>query len=246
MTLITINAAGDHRYTPEALARVAMLIEDALRVVGPARPEELCSHICRPAGMVDAAIERSIQAGELRLLRSGHISIVLTGAAPTPAVAPAAAPEPKPRRHTAKCEPTSTTTSSEIYCTIVAAGCAGMTTADLRHELGAPDARIRPRLIDLVQSGLIRRTGPRPARLVAVADLDKDQRAAIKSLKTLARRMLIEIDRKPLTPHDDSTKDAAKRLHARRLIEPSPAGWVLSDLGRAVLPCIAASLEAAR
>ncbi len=233
-------------HTPEALARVAMLIEDALRVAGPARPEELRSYICRPAGMVDAAIERSIQAGELRALRSGHINIVRTSAAPTPAVAPAAAPEPKPRRHTAKCEPTGTTTSSEIYCTIVAAGCAGMTTADLRHELGAPDAQIRSRLTDLVQSGLIRRTGPRPARLVAVADLDKDQRAAIQSLKTMARRMLIDTGRAPLVPRDVSTKEAAKRLHARRLIEPSPAGWVLSDLGRAVLPCIVASLEAAR
>lgn len=223
MISTTINAAGDHQYTPEALARVAMLIEDALRVAGPARPEELRSYICRPAGMVYAAIERSIQAGELRALRGGHINIVRTSAAPT-----------------------RTTTLSEVYCTIVAAGCTGMTTADLRRELGAPDAQIKSRLTDLVQSGLIRRTGPRPARFVAVADLDKDQRAAIKSLKTMARRMLIDTGRAPLVPRDVSTKEAAKRLHARGLIQSSPAGWVLSELGRIVLPVVAAAEEAAR
>lgn len=223
MTSITINAAGDHRYTHEALARVAMLIEDAIRANGPQPPDNLRTIVCRPASMVDAAIERSIQAGELRALRGGQIDIVRTSAAPT-----------------------GTTTLSEIYCTIVAAGCAGMTAADLRHELGAPYAQIKSRLTDLVQSGLIRRTGPRPERLVAVADLDKDQRAAVRYLKTMARRVLIDIGREPLVPRDVSTKKAAVRLHARRLIEPSPAGWVLSDLGRAVLPCIVASLEAAR
>lgn len=231
MTSITINAAGDHRYTPEALARVAMLIEDAIRVAGPQQPDELRRHVCRPASMVGAAIGQCVRAGELRALRCGRISIVRASAAP--AAAPAA-------------EPTGTTTTAEIYRAIVAAGCAGMTTADLRSELRAPAAQIRPRLDDLVRSGLVRRAGPRPMRLVAVADLDDDQRAAIHSLKTLARRMLIDLDREPLAPRDDGTRDAAKRLHARRLIEPSPAGWVLSDLGRAVLPCIAASLEAAR
>lgn len=65
--------------------------------------------------------------------------------------------------------------------------------------------------------------------------------------EALARvAMLIDLDREPLAPRDDGTRDAAKRLRARGLIQSSPAGWVLSDLGRAVLPCIVASLEAAR
>lgn len=242
MTSITINAARDQQYTPEALARVAMLIEDAIRVAGPLRPAELRRNVCRPASMVDAAIGQCVRAGELRVMGDGHINIVRASAAP--AAAPAA--EPVPRRHTANGEPTGTTTTAEIYRAIVAAGCAGMTTADLRSELRAPAAQIRPRLDDLVRSGLVRRAGPRPMRLVAVADLDDDQRDAIKSLKTLARRMLIDLDREPLAPRDDGTRDAAKRLRARGLIQSSPAGWVLSDLGRAVLPCIAASLEAAR
>ncbi len=226
-------------HTPEALARVSMVIEDAIRAAGPQPPDKLRAIVCRPASMVDAAIERCIQLGELRALRCGRIVIVRTGTIPRARRqrAATAAPATESGRRV---------TSSDIYRVVVAAGTAGATTAEIRRELEAPAGAISPRIEDLIKAGLIRSLGERPARFVAVLDLDDAERAAIRSLKPGARRMLLSADREPLRPADPYAERCAARLHARGLLDASPAGWVLSELGRIVLPVVAAAEEAAR
>ena len=66
MTSIMINCAGDHQYTPEALDRVAMLIEDVLRGREPLRIDGLSAHTGKPASMIRAAVARGIAAGDAR------------------------------------------------------------------------------------------------------------------------------------------------------------------------------------
>lgn len=217
-------------HTPEALARVAMLIEDAIRVAGPARPDKLRAYICRPAGMVDAAIGQCVRAGELRVMSGGYISIVRTSdAQPTPMASPPVA-----------------ATSSGIYHAIVAAGPAGATATEIRHALGARGTTIWACADALRGAGLIRCVGANPARFVAVADLDDDERAAVRALKSQSRRWLLEVAREPQRATTEGAQEMARRLRARGLIQSSPAGWVLSELGRIVLPVVAAAEEAAR
>ena len=97
MTSITISAAGDHQYTPEALDRAAMLIEDVLRGREPLRIDGLSANTGKPVSMIRAAVARGIAAGELAIVSGGHIVPVRC----KPAAATAApAKTRKPRKTT--------------------------------------------------------------------------------------------------------------------------------------------------
>ena len=76
MTSITINGAGDHQYTPEALDRVAMLIEDVLRGREPLRIDGISAHTGKPVSMIRAAVVRGIAAGELVIASGGSVALV--------------------------------------------------------------------------------------------------------------------------------------------------------------------------
>lgn len=98
MTGAVINASTGPHYTSEALARVAMLIEDALRGERwPMRVDGLSANIGRPESMIRAAVERGVAAGELAITPDGHIALLRC----KPAAATAAPTKTrKPRRTT--------------------------------------------------------------------------------------------------------------------------------------------------
>lgn len=98
MTLITINASEDPRYTTEALDRAAMLIEDVLRGREPLRIDGLSANTGKPVSMIRAAVARGIAAGELAIVSGGHIVLVRC----KPAAATAAPTKTRKPRKTTK------------------------------------------------------------------------------------------------------------------------------------------------
>ena len=88
MTSITINGAGDHQYTPEALDRAAMLIEDVLRGRAPLRIDDLSAATGKPWSMIRAAVARGLESGELAIAPASRVALVRCKPAAEPAKAP--------------------------------------------------------------------------------------------------------------------------------------------------------------
>ena len=76
MTSITINAAGDHQYTPEALQVCIGRIWDCVDAAVSA--EQAAQAIGRPVSMVRAAIRNGIKTGELAFRNDGLIEFART------------------------------------------------------------------------------------------------------------------------------------------------------------------------
>lgn len=86
MTSITINDAGDRQYTPEALDRASMLIEDVLRGRAPLRIDGIGAHTGKPVSMIRAAVARCVAAGELAITPAGHVALVRCKPATAPGI----------------------------------------------------------------------------------------------------------------------------------------------------------------
>ena len=95
MTSITINAAGDHQYTPEALDRASMLIEDVLRGREPLRIDSLSAQTGKPASMIRAAVARGIGAGELAITSGGRVVLLRCRPEAVPATPPTKTRKPR-------------------------------------------------------------------------------------------------------------------------------------------------------
>lgn len=76
MTSITINCAGDHQYTPEALQVCIGRIWDCVDAAVSA--EQAAQAIGRPVSMVRAAIRHGIKTGELAFRGDGLIEFART------------------------------------------------------------------------------------------------------------------------------------------------------------------------
>lgn len=83
MTSITINAAGDHQYTPEALQVCIGRIWDCGDAAVSA--EQAAQAIGRPVSMVRAAIGYGIKTGELVLRPDGRVEFARTVPSDKPA-----------------------------------------------------------------------------------------------------------------------------------------------------------------
>lgn len=81
MTSITINAAGDHQYTPEALQVCIGRLWDCVDAAVSA--EQAAQAIGRPVSMVRAAIGHGIKTGELAFRPDGLVEFARTAAAAT-------------------------------------------------------------------------------------------------------------------------------------------------------------------
>lgn len=78
MTSITINAAGDHQYTPEALQVCIGQIWDCVDAAVSAK--KAAQEIGRPVSMVRAAIGYGIKTGELVPRPDGRVEFARTTA----------------------------------------------------------------------------------------------------------------------------------------------------------------------
>lgn len=76
MTSITINGAGDHQYTPEALQVCIGRLWDCVDTAVSA--EQAAQAIGRPVSMVRAAIEHGVKTGELAFRNDGLIEFART------------------------------------------------------------------------------------------------------------------------------------------------------------------------
>ena len=76
-------------YTDEALQIVIERMERVIRSHGPMGADELRASICRPAGMVRAALVLAGEQGRLMRLGSGRIGLCVEPVVPPPAAEPA-------------------------------------------------------------------------------------------------------------------------------------------------------------
>ena len=228
MTSITINAAGDHQYTPEALQICIGRLWDCVDTAVTA--EQAAQAIGRPVSMVQAAIGHGVKTGELTFRRDGLVEFART--------IPSSLTWAEKRKR--KPKPVFRGSIGAAYATLCDAPT--WTVDDLSDRLDYTRPQTLKLLGRLKEQGLATNTD---GNWRAVAALQPDQLNAIRKMFPAHRALIQRILSAEYITHrelDASQRDTAKLLVRRGLLATTERrgllAYELTPLCLACLPVI--------
>lgn len=234
MTSITINATGDHQYTPEALQVCIGRLWDCVDT--PVSAEQAAQAIGRPVGMVRDAIRHGIKTGELAFRADGLIEFART----TPSGWPTSLTRAEKRKRRAK--PVFRGSIGAAYALLCEH--TGRNVDDLSDRLDCTRLQALKLLGRLKEQGLATNASGewRP-----VAVLQPDQLDAIRRMFPAQRTLIEWVRAAEYVTHrelNQSQRDTAKLLVRRGLLATterrSLPAYELTPLCVSCLPVIQA------
>ena len=232
MTSITINCAGDHQYTPEALQVCIGRLWECVDVAVSA--EQAAQAIGRPVSMVRDAIRHGIKTGELALRNDGLIEFART--------IPSGVTQAEKRKRKPSPKPVFRGSIGAAYAALCEAP--AWKVDDLSDRLDYTRLQTLKLLGRLKEQGLATSSD---GEWRAVAVLQPDQLNAIRKMFPAHRTMLAWIHSAEHVTHrelNQSQRDTAKLLVRRGLLATterrSLLAYELTPLCVSCLPVIQA------